>query len=50
MGSTKQTIEERIQYLQNEITSKRNDGYTEKGLKKELEELIKLKTKQTPSQ
>jgi hypothetical protein len=42
------TIDERIQYLQNELNSKRNDGYTEKGLKEELNKLLKIKNKQTP--
>ena len=38
---SKEKLEKRIQYLRNEINSKRNDGYTEKGLKEELKELIK---------
>ena len=48
MSEKKQTIDERIQYLQNELNSKRNDGYTEKGLKEELNKLLKIKNKQTP--
>ena len=34
-----QTIKERITYLEHELASKRHDGYTEEGLKKELKEL-----------
>ena len=32
-------IQERITYLEHELTSKRHDGYTEKGLKEELKKL-----------
>lgn len=45
MTKNKQTIEERIKYLQMEIYSKRNDGWTDKGMKEELKKLInKLNT------
>lgn len=45
MTKNKQTIEERIKYLQTEINSKRNDGWTDKGMKEELKKLIdKLNT------
>ena len=32
-------IKERITYLEHELASKRHDGYTEEGLKKELKKL-----------
>ena len=32
-------IQERITYLEHELASKRHDGYTEQGLKKELKKL-----------
>ena len=32
-------IKERIIYLEHELASKRHDGYTEEGLKKELKKL-----------
>jgi hypothetical protein len=45
MTKNKQTIEERIKYLQMETHSKRNDGWTNKGMKEELKKLIdKLNT------
>ena len=34
-------IKERITYLEHELASKRHDGYTEQGLKKELKKLKK---------
>ena len=34
-------IKERITYLEHELASKRHDGYTEEGLKKELKKLKK---------
>jgi hypothetical protein len=34
-----QTLKERIKYIETELQSNRHDGYTEKGLKKELKEL-----------
>tara|TARA_Y100000004_G_C8818806_1_gene370951 strand:+ start:588 stop:728 length:141 start_codon:yes stop_codon:yes gene_type:complete len=34
-------IHNRIIYLEHELASKRHDGYTEEGLKKELKELKK---------
>jgi hypothetical protein len=34
-----QELKERIKYLEQELASKRHDGYTEKGLKKELKKL-----------
>jgi hypothetical protein len=47
MSEEKQKIDKRIQFLQNEINSNRNDGYTEKGMKEELEKLLKSKIKIT---
>tara|TARA_Y100000592_G_C5433160_1_gene299383 strand:+ start:470 stop:601 length:132 start_codon:yes stop_codon:yes gene_type:complete len=32
-------IKKRITYLEHELASKRHDGYTEEGLRKELKEL-----------
>ncbi len=32
-------IKKRIEYLEHELASKRHDGYTEQGLKKELKKL-----------
>ena len=34
-----QNLKERITYLEHELASKRHDGYTEEGLKKELKKL-----------
>ena len=34
-----QELKKRITYLEHELASKRHDGYTEEGLKKELKKL-----------
>ena len=39
-----QKIKERIEYLEHELASRRHDGYTEKGLREEIQVLKKLLT------